>query len=67
MIASPCINGCQMDKASGLCEGCYRTIDEIVAWANADDLQKTLILAAIAQRRQRLAIAAGPVGNGADQ
>ena len=32
MVASPCINVCRMDARSGLCDGCYRTIDEIAAW-----------------------------------
>lgn len=61
MIASPCINICRMDEASGLCEGCYRNIAEIAAWAAADDQEKSAILAAVAQRRQRLEIPAGAV------
>lgn len=66
MIASPCINICRMDESSGLCEGCYRSIDEIAAWGAADDQEKSLILAAVAQRRQRLEIAAGAIRNCAD-
>jgi len=61
MIASPCIDVCRMDEVTGLCEGCYRSIAEISAWANADDPQKTLILAAVAQRRERLEMAVGPI------
>ena len=34
MIASPCINVCQMDPASGLCRGCFRTLDEIAQWGS---------------------------------
>ena len=29
MITSPCIDVCKMDEASGLCQGCYRRLDEI--------------------------------------
>ena len=29
---SPCINVCRMDAASGLCEGCARTLAEIAGW-----------------------------------
>ena len=53
-VKSPCIDVCRMDAASGLCEGCLRTVDEIAGWAAAPDEQKRLILAAIAQRRARL-------------
>ncbi len=49
-----------MDKASGLCEGCLRTLDEIAAWAAAPDEEQRLILAAIAKRRVRLAAGEKP-------
>ena len=52
MIASPCINICKMDPRSGLCSGCFRTIDEITVWAQADDARRMGILAAVARRRQ---------------
>ena len=49
MVTSPCINVCKME--GGLCAGCFRTIDEIARWANADDDDKRLILAAATQRK----------------
>ena len=52
MIASPCINICKMDEQTGLCSGCFRTIDEIAAWAGIDDSRRLSILAAVARRRQ---------------
>jgi predicted Fe-S protein YdhL (DUF1289 family) len=39
-LPSPCMSVCQMDEASGLCQGCLRTIDEIRAWGNADEAFK---------------------------
>jgi len=54
MIESPCINVCKMDEVAGLCQGCYRNLVEIAAWANASERKKALILADIAQRRARL-------------
>ncbi len=54
MVASPCIDVCTLDEATGLCEGCWRTLDEISAWCTATDEHKRLILAAVAQRRARL-------------
>ena len=29
-----------MDAASGLCEGCFRTLDEIARWSGMDDAAK---------------------------
>ena len=49
-VASPCINLCQMDAASGLCRGCLRTIDEIVNWSGADDAFKRAVWAEIRRR-----------------
>lgn len=35
VVPSPCVSVCQMDDPSGLCQGCWRTLDEIAAWGNA--------------------------------
>jgi hypothetical protein len=51
MPASPCINVCKMDAQSGLCAGCFRTIDEISVWSRIDDAGRLNILAAVARRR----------------
>lgn len=50
-VASPCINVCRMDTASGLCEGCLRTIDEIAAWGSMDDAAKRQVWQRLEQRR----------------
>jgi predicted Fe-S protein YdhL (DUF1289 family) len=42
-VPSPCINVCRMDQASGWCEGCLRTIDEIRAWSTCDDATKRAV------------------------
>ena len=39
-LPSPCINVCTMDQASGLCQGCRRTIPEIIAWSGASETEK---------------------------
>jgi uncharacterized protein len=59
MLPSPCINICQMDAASGLCVGCWRSLDEIAGWAVADDAARAAILAAVARRREQAASQAG--------
>jgi uncharacterized protein len=53
-VASPCISLCQMDAASGLCKGCWRTIDDIVAWGRLSDAGKLLILKQIALRKTQV-------------
>jgi predicted Fe-S protein YdhL (DUF1289 family) len=41
-----------MNKRSGLCEGCLRTLDEIAMWGQASDPQKLVILAQLVERRE---------------
>lgn len=31
-VNSPCISVCKIDTTTGWCEGCLRSIEEIVAW-----------------------------------
>jgi predicted Fe-S protein YdhL (DUF1289 family) len=50
-VASPCINVCRMDEASGWCEGCLRTIDEIAAWASLGDDDKCAVWLRLEERR----------------
>ena len=56
-VPSPCISVCVMDGASGVCVGCLRTLDEIAAWGALDADAKREVLAAVADRRARLASA----------
>jgi predicted Fe-S protein YdhL (DUF1289 family) len=51
-IASPCIDVCRMNASTGLCDGCFRTIDEIAAWSSADAAQKRAILAEADARKK---------------
>jgi predicted Fe-S protein YdhL (DUF1289 family) len=41
-----------MDDITGLCTGCFRTINEITVWSRTDDKTRTSILANISERRQ---------------
>ncbi len=52
-IVSPCINVCRMDAASGWCEGCLRTIDEIAAWGGLEDEARRRVMAQLAERRRQ--------------
>lgn len=51
--ASPCINVCQMDAATGLCLGCLRTLDEIARWSSLDNPRRHAVLAQLPQRREQ--------------
>jgi uncharacterized protein len=53
-VMSPCINICRMSPATGLCEGCLRTIDEIAGWSRMDDTAKQAVWQVIEQRREDL-------------
>jgi predicted Fe-S protein YdhL (DUF1289 family) len=53
-VPSPCISLCEMDAKTGLCMGCQRTIDEIVAWGAASDDQRRAVWREIDQRRHAL-------------
>ena len=53
-VPSPCINICQMVPETGLCQGCLRTIDEIMAWGSASDDAKRGIWAEIRRREQAI-------------
>lgn len=49
-VQSPCINVCKMDSASGLCLGCYRSLEEIAAWGRASEAQRIAILQQVKAR-----------------
>ncbi|HSV78880.1 MAG TPA: DUF1289 domain-containing protein [Ramlibacter sp.] len=43
-----------MNAASGLCEGCLRTLDEIAAWSGMSEAGKLEVWQRIEQRSQDL-------------
>ena len=50
MVASPCISICTINSDSGLCDGCFRTLDEIAVWSQMDNGAKREVWSAIALR-----------------
>ena len=50
-VPSPCINICRMDAATGWCEGCQRTLDEIAGWGGMADADKRAVWQALPARR----------------
>ncbi len=53
-VASPCVQVCTMDPVSGLCRGCFRTINEIAAWSRLSNRDKREVLARVAARQTPL-------------
>lgn len=51
-IESPCVGVCVIDEASGLCEGCLRTLDEIALWGSSSAAQRREVVARIQARRR---------------
>ncbi|WP_404367601.1 DUF1289 domain-containing protein [Sphingomonas sp. MMS24-J45] len=51
-IVSPCINLCEIDRSSGQCGGCARTLDEIAAWGSGTPEWRAAVMAALPGRRE---------------
>ncbi|MEI6484853.1 MAG: DUF1289 domain-containing protein [Sphingomonadales bacterium] len=50
-VASPCSNVCRINRRSGWCEGCWRSVDEITRWPYADDDERRAILMRLETRK----------------
>jgi predicted Fe-S protein YdhL (DUF1289 family) len=53
-VPSPCTSVCRVHPDSGLCQGCWRTLDEIADWGALDDSARRTVWLRLEQR------AAGP-------
>lgn len=49
-VPSPCMSVCRMDAATGWCEGCLRTLEEIAAWSRLGEPDKRQVWSRIDQR-----------------
>ena len=50
-IETPCNGQCVIDPDTGLCEGCLRTMDEIVGWTKYTPDRRREIMEALEGRR----------------
>jgi predicted Fe-S protein YdhL (DUF1289 family) len=50
IVESPCIKRCCVNE-DHICTGCFRSVDEIVAWTRSDNEQKQHVLATSLQRK----------------
>ena len=59
---SPCINVCVLD-ADGVCQGCFRTIDEIAGWGRMTAVEQWGVMARLERQKQPAGAVAGiPAG-----
>lgn len=49
-VPSPCISVCRMDPSTELCEGCWRTLDEIASWSALPEAGRREVWKAIGRR-----------------
>lgn len=61
-ILSPCVDVCRLHAATGWCEGCGRSIDEIAAWGRLDDESRRQVWAQLPMRLERLQQLGVPTG-----
>ena len=54
-IKTPCTAVCVMNPASGWCEGCFRTLSEIAAWASMSPDERERVLLSLPGRRRSAA------------
>lgn len=53
-VESPCVQVCVMHPETGICVGCYRSLDEIAGWSGmAPDLRRA-IMADLPGRKDQL-------------
>ncbi|MSR13574.1 MAG: DUF1289 domain-containing protein [Gammaproteobacteria bacterium] len=43
-METPCLSICKIDRASGVCTGCKRTIQEVASWLHYTDEQRRKIM-----------------------
>jgi predicted Fe-S protein YdhL (DUF1289 family) len=53
-VVTPCVKVCIVDGPTGLCLGCYRTLQEIGGWSALTDERRVEIMAELASRRARI-------------
>jgi predicted Fe-S protein YdhL (DUF1289 family) len=53
-IATPCVKVCIVDGESGLCLGCFRTLNEIAAWTSFPEAERERLMRELPSRRGRI-------------
>lgn len=53
-IESPCVKVCVIHEESGLCLGCYRSLDEIAGWSQLGAETRRSIMQALPARAEQV-------------
>jgi len=51
-VDSPCVKICVVHPASGLCIGCFRTMDEIAGWSEMEAETRKILVAELPDREK---------------
>lgn len=54
IIESPCIGLCSMDRTTGWCLGCARTLDEIARWGSTSQADRDRVITMLPGRMEML-------------
>ncbi|GAU80671.1 DUF1289 domain-containing protein [Bosea sp. BIWAKO-01] len=60
--SSPCVLICVIDPASGLCEGCLRTLQEIADWSRLSEAERLAVMAELPRRKMAPDRSSRPTG-----
>ncbi len=52
-VESPCNGVCTMDKVTGYCQGCFRTMDEINGWWGMEPSEQRQLLTELEKRQNQ--------------
>jgi len=52
VVPSPCVSVCRMAPDNSVCEGCFRSLDEIRGWSGATSAERRAIWLRLLQRAQ---------------
>ncbi len=50
-VKSPCVAVCQINRATGICTGCRRTLSEIANWLQLSDDERRVIMDDLPNRK----------------
>ena len=50
-LPSPCVSICKLNKSTGLCEGCFRTKNEIALWPSMNNDERLSLLPILRERQ----------------
>lgn len=49
-METPCVDVCEIERTTGLCRGCKRTVREIASWSSMTDVERRRIMSQLAAR-----------------